>query len=136
MNRANPYWTGRPPFAPFTAGGKLNAFKIVFARVEDLKENFDAITNYRPAAVVRRRRRLLRIFQMGQRRRLGDSWNGRADRGGLIFPRRVALTLSGSNGNFNGQPTVDAIRPVVDRTEQIGGLPEVLDCELEEQNLT
>ncbi len=38
--------------------------------------------------------------------------------------------------NFNGHPTVDAIRPVVDRTEQVGGLPEVLDCKLEEESLT
>ena len=33
---------------------------------------------------------------MGQRRGLGDSRDGRAHRGGLIFPRRVALTLLGS----------------------------------------
>jgi hypothetical protein len=37
--------------------------------------------------------------------------------------------------NFQRNPAVDAIRPVVDRAEQIGSLPEVLDCKLEEKSL-
>jgi flagellin-like protein len=36
-----------------------------------LKETFDATANYSSAFVVRRRRRLLRVFQMGSRRGLG-----------------------------------------------------------------
>ena len=37
--------------------------------------------------------------------------------------------------NFKRNPTVDAIRPVVDRAEQVGSLPEVLDSKLEEEGL-
>jgi hypothetical protein len=40
--------------------------------------------------------RLLRVFQVGLRRWPGDSRDDRARRSDLIFPRRVALTLSGS----------------------------------------
>ena len=54
-------------------------------------------TDYRIAAVVRRRRRLLRVFQMGHRRGPGDSRDGRADRAALILPRRAALTFLGVN---------------------------------------
>lgn len=57
------------------------------------KGDFDATSNYSAAAVVRRRRRLLRVFQMGHRRWTRDSRYSRAHRGRLILPRLFALTL-------------------------------------------
>jgi hypothetical protein len=37
--------------------------------------------------------------------------------------------------DLQGDPAVDTVRQVVDRSKQIGGLPEVLQCQLEEQRL-
>ena len=37
--------------------------------------------------------------------------------------------------NLQGHPSVDAVRPVVDRSKQIGGPREILECQLEEQIL-
>lgn len=57
-----------------------------------LKETFDATANSSSALVIRRRRRVLRVFQMGNGRGLGNIRNGRADRFGLVPARRIALT--------------------------------------------
>jgi rubrerythrin len=76
--------------------GHRDAFKIALAKLKSRKENLDATTNHRSAAVVRRRWRLLRVFQMGRTRGPGDSRDRRAHRVGIVFSRRAALTLSGS----------------------------------------
>ena len=38
--------------------------------------------------------------------------------------------------NFQGYPTIHAIGRLVDGQEEIGGLPQVLDCQFKEERLT
>ena len=60
------------------------------------KGDFDATTNYCSGAVVRRRRRLLRVFQMGSRGGLGIVGTVLLIVLIVYLARRVALTLFGS----------------------------------------
>ena len=53
----------------------------------------------------------------------------------LDFNNCAWRVVSERRRNFKRNPTVDAIRPVVDRAEQVGSLPEVLDSKLEEEGL-
>jgi hypothetical protein len=46
--------------------------RLLFAKLKSRKENFDAATDHSSAAVVRGRR-ILRVFQVGERRRLRNS---------------------------------------------------------------
>ena len=55
------------------------------------KEIFDVTANYTSRAVVRRGRRLLRVFQMGKRREPRGRRNGPAYSIGRLLGRRVAL---------------------------------------------
>src|SRR6202041_2510398 len=55
------------------------------------KEAFDATSDHRSDSVIRRRRRLLRLFALGNRRRPRSGGHGAADRVGAVSARRVTL---------------------------------------------
>ena len=77
------------------------------------KETFDATSHYSAGAVVRWRRRLLRVFALGGRRGSGDLRDGPARGGARVPARRVALTAVGSSGTRGngGCPYADS-RPL------------------------
>ena len=73
--------------------GYRDALKIAQAKLESRNKTFDATANYCSAAVVRRRRRLSRVLQMGEKREPECSRDGPAHHCDLVTRRRVALAL-------------------------------------------
>src|SRR5579864_2107367 len=70
--------------------------RLIFANG---RESFDVTANYSSGAVVRRRRRLLRLLKVGERRWPGSRGNRTAHLGGCVSGRRITLTSSASHGS-------------------------------------